>query len=924
MAVLAKEFEFNCNTATALQTIASGLGFVPKGYILISFQSTTNATFQNHNNVCIGISDGTTSACVGLGSEDGVASSDAGKYHINSVLQFASQTVPDGTVDALAAHTAFGDGTIQITWSNFPAAAYRVWGIAFGGDDFSCEVKQFVTGRSTPGDQSYTTTMSTPQCGFFLPTTSATTPSQISAHGELNFGIALSATKRACMSIVAEDARATMDTWRLLDDTKCLTTLDPSSGGIDAVADFKTWDANGFTLTYTDQPSSASAVFYAMVMKGGAYDMGVISKRTSAGDTVVNPASVGNVLGVLLFSHGTTKSTSVVSHCRASFGVGSSSTDKGGGWTGDTDNVADAVTAKRGEDSNILIMATENATMTSSTVNALANLSATGSNTFTLSYSTADATTADIVWWVIGEGIALTPVEKTVTLKFDIVQQAISTNTLKFDVRSEMIKTNTLKFDIRNIIEKTNTLKFDIRTQVTKTNTLLFDIIQQVTKTNSLLFSILQQAEYTKTLKFDIRTPFEKTNTLKFDIRQLVEDTNTLKFDIIQSIVKTNTLLFDIRTPFEKTSTLKFDIRQQTEKTNTLKFDIVQQVVKQLNILFSIDQQVTKQLSILFDVRNSFVKTNTLKFDIRTEIEKLQTLRFDIRQQVEKDTSLLFDVISQVTKTTSLKFDIRQMVEKTNTLLFDILQQITPKIVTLMFDIRDIVEKDTTLRFDIVQQTIKELSIKFDILQQVTKTNTILFDIEAVGMVIKSLNLKFDILERREYTKTLKFDIRNDIEKLVSLHFDILQQAAKTVNVKFDILQPVTKTTNIKFDIRNEIEKLQTLKFDIRQEAVNLTRLKFDIWERIEKTTALKFDIRNQIDRALTILFSINQLVEKDTALKFDIIGRITKLQTLRFDIEDAADIVDLIDDILEITSEFYAAIETTRVLGRSQDETPI
>lgn len=397
MAVDVAEFEFTCNTTTGNQTIASGLGFTPKGYIIWSVLNTANATFAQDFRMFMGFSDGTTTRSLCMVSDVGT-DSDTGTL-VSNDFRINSLSNPTTTTDAIASHSSFGSGTITINWSDAPGAAYKMYGIAFGGADVSCEVKGFTTGTTTTGNQSYTTTMSNPKFGLFLiPDTTATLPN-LAAHGVFSIGAALSTTKRALSSVVSENGLPDSDTWRLLDDTVCVGTLARADGTISWKADFVSWDANGFTLNYTDAPPSVNEHFFGFFLKGANFDLGVLSKRTSTGDSVVNPSSVGTLKGIMMFSNNTTKATTVGSHARLSIGAASGTATEGGVWAGNGDASSINDGDQRSEDANILIIATE----TASTIEAIANISAMGENTFTLSYTTCTTLAADIIWWVIGE-----------------------------------------------------------------------------------------------------------------------------------------------------------------------------------------------------------------------------------------------------------------------------------------------------------------------------------------------------------------------------------------------------------------------------------------------------------------------------------------------------------------------------------------
>lgn len=399
MVVEVAQFEFTASGSTGNQEIASGLGFTPTGYIIFTTESTADATFSAEHKFFIGFSDGTTTFSQAIRNVDNSSSSSNAKAF---GADFKNTTLVSG--DSFAAtHSSFGSGTITINWSDVPISSCKFYGIAFGGD-ISCEVKEFTVGTTGTGNQSYTTTMSNPECAIFLCPDESGGDSTNTSSGSMGIGIAISTTKRMLIALTGEFGRTNMDTWGLFDDTVCFGSLVDSSGAIDFKADFVSWDANGFTLNYTDAPPASTHRFFGFFMKGAVFDCGTVAKRTSTGDTVITAtSSIGTTKGIMILSDNLSKSTTVQSHLRLSFGVASGTTTEGGVWTGDQDAAANAVTASRSEDSNILVMATENATHGSSTVEAIANISSISNNEFTLTYTTCTSLTADLGWLVIGQ-----------------------------------------------------------------------------------------------------------------------------------------------------------------------------------------------------------------------------------------------------------------------------------------------------------------------------------------------------------------------------------------------------------------------------------------------------------------------------------------------------------------------------------------
>lgn len=361
-------------------------------------------------------------------------------------------------------------------------------------------------------------------------------------------------------------------------------------------------------------------------------------------------------------------------------------------------------------------------------------------------------TGSDQGFYYIGYASYLVQVIKSVTAKFDILQEVAKQSTVKFDVYEEVPKSVTAKFDILQEIAKSATVKFDIIQEVMKQVTILHDIYEEVSKSATIKFDILQEILKTATIKFDVYEEVAKSVIAKFDILQEIVKTSTVKFDIIQEVIKQFTAIFDILetgyVTVTKTFTTLFNVIQEVEKSATAKFDIYEIVQKDATIKFDIYEEVQKSVAVKFDIIAEITKTTSILFDILQQVEVSKTVKFDIYQEVIKDVDIVFDIIQEVVKSNSVLFNILQEVETSKTVKFDIYQQ---------------VQKDMTVIFDIIQEVEKQVSVIFD---------------------IQSLIPMFDVIK----TFTTKFDIHQEVEKTVALKFDILQEVIKRFRIRFKIL----------------------------------------------------------------------------------------------------------------------------------------
>lgn len=931
MVVNCQKFEFVAPLSTGNQTIVSGLPFNVKAYELFCFYTSADNTFASAGGFAAGMSDGTESGTGCTLSMDAAGTSDTGRCHSNSVLIISSMTNPSAA-DAVAEHVSFGTGTIVVNWTNAPATAWRIFGIAYGGADLTVEVNRYTLDRTTTGNQAYATTMSNPECAHFLGTVSETVPLSEANGAEMAFGIAVSSTKRAVMGIVSENAVGTMDTWRVLDDTKCLLGMDETTGALDYACDFVSWNANGFTLNHTMAAGSSSFVFYALLFKGAKYDLGVVAKRTTTGDTVINPSGVGSIKGLMLFSDGTTKSATVQSHARISIGVATSVTTEGGGWSGDSDAANSAVCASRTSSTNVLVMATEASTATSSTLTGVANITAMGSNTFTLTYTTATSLVGDIVWWVIGE-ITIVPVTKTgnllynvseeitpksLTTRFDILKTVIDTDTFRFDVYKEVIDTDTLRFNVTVPVTDTTTLRFDIYKMITDINTFIYNVYREVTDTDTLKFDIISQPVKTGTLKHDVLNEVSKTGTLKYDIFIEVVKAYSLLHNVSMEIAmaKVLTILYNVSVPLTATNTFRADILQEVTDTNSLRFDIINELIKTNTFIYDVEAQaltaVTKALTTRFnvDVAMLTAKTLTLIHDISQETSTSKTLKYNVFQDVTKSGTLLHQVLQEITDTNTLRYDVTVNVEAAKILIHNILQTVTDTN-TLRYDITvPTLAKQIRLLHDIIGEITKTETVKFNVDTIMTKTNSFLFDIYSGLVVIKAFNILFNV--DQEFTtegRSFRFDITKDIAAQTALPYNIDTEVTKTNSLPFEILKELVKTGTFRFNTIQETVKAASMIFNVMQQMVKSGTFVYDIaaigqvikamsmvynvdkilqtsprvfnWnisQEVTRTRTFRFDVTVPIETQFDMLYSVFQQVIKGTDIRYDISKAVTKL----------------------------------------------
>ena len=792
MAIDVKQFEFTANTSTGTQQIASGLGFTPKSYILISVLNSSLTTFQDHHALVYGFSDGSTDACCAVLSEDNQASSDAGKHAAGTVIRIPSTTSPDSATNGIAAHSSFGSGTITINWTEAPDTAYRFIGIAFGGSGLSTKVVRTTATASSTGNQAYTGAGFQPKFAISLyPEDNFSLPGQ-SSHGSLGIGAMLSTSKRFLLSITSEDGRPTMDTWRYQDSTHCTGCLNDSTGTSTGGgrADFVSWDSDGVTLNWTAAPSSSSNHLFFLFFGGdGDWDLGKVTKRTTTGTTEISPSS-NTIEGIMLFSNNKEESTATQVDLDISLGLatGTGATDQGGVWSGDQDDAADSETAKYTDDSNALVFGTPNATASSSSLDVVASISAM-STTFTLNY-TATTTSFDEIFWVTVGETGTTTVTANRTHKYNIIGKLTTTRTHKYNIEQTITATRTHKYNLLNAVSATRTHKFNLLELVSALRTHKYDIIGLVQALRTHKYNILEAVLATRTHKYNIIGLVTALRTHKYNITGLVTALRTHKYDMEGKVTALRTHKYNILELVTALRTHKYNILELVQALRTHKYNIEQLVTALRTHKYDLEGKVTTTRTHKYNILEAVIATRTHKYNILALVSALRTHKYNIIGLVTALRTHKYHLEGLVTALRTHKFNILNTVTATRTHKYNILQTVT---------------KTTTHKYNIIGLVTALRTHKYDVssaLSTVTATRTHLYNI--IGKLTTTRTHLYNVLNTLTTTRTHKFTLLNSVSATRTHKYDItaLVQALRTH--KYDMGGQITTTRTHKFDVQSQ------------------------------------------------------------------------------------------------------------------------
>ena len=308
-------------SGTGVQTIASGLSFQPKAYILLIASSTADNTDSLHSMLGAGMTDGTRQFCMGSGEEDNQASSDVGRRGvINAVLCTHNVISGSEELTGVAVHSSFAsDGfSINKTTAFVPTDNFVNY-IAFGGDDLT------VYASTTDLADTVDTSFDVSTIGFepdVVITTYNGSFDNVNGDADqddnsFSLGWAVNPDRQASnnqfsMMTASQDAQAQPNSTSRFDSVRAGTSFRDTA--IDASYEINTFDASGFTVTTRLAAAVANEwMGYLALNLGSSPEVYTVARtaRTLTGDDVESGASFQPVF---LLGVGSATSTSANSN----------------------------------------------------------------------------------------------------------------------------------------------------------------------------------------------------------------------------------------------------------------------------------------------------------------------------------------------------------------------------------------------------------------------------------------------------------------------------------------------------------------------------------------------------------------------------------------------------------------------------------
>lgn len=371
----------------------TGVGFLPKALIVWGDQSQTVAGAGADARLVFGVASGASAeAGVTVDSLDAQATSDTSRG------MSTTQLLPGGmlagtSVDVTADLASFdADGFTLNYTSVFASTANLFHYLALGGDDLTNAKVGTFTSHASTGNDDITGVGFQPDCVLLFGV--GVTAADVSIHGLFCLGAFNAAGEQWAVSICDDDAEATATDARRRQRTDKCFSLCSLNDAVLHEATFVSMDTDGFTINWST--ASARLVGY-LALKGGQYQLGAISQKTSTGTQAYTGTGFEPV-GLLLASFCNVATTDMVTHARLALGAANSATSRAASWYGSADGAADSVADSAMATTVAITLQTEG----TPTEDARADLESFDADGFTLDWEAADATARELVYLAFG------------------------------------------------------------------------------------------------------------------------------------------------------------------------------------------------------------------------------------------------------------------------------------------------------------------------------------------------------------------------------------------------------------------------------------------------------------------------------------------------------------------------------------------
>jgi hypothetical protein len=400
---------FAANTGTGSQSV-TGLSFQPKAVIFFATALTAEG-YGAHAQMSVGFATSSTEEyAVHVGFEDNQTSTDTGRNAFSDrCISIPNASAAETSQDGAADFTSFNSDGFTINWSDAPSSAWLIHYLALGGDGLTNAKAGNFTIATSGSPQAFTPLSFQPDLVIFLGARIGSPLGTGGSTAHFHLGAATGASEEAGLCIFSLDNNAAGgNVGQQQLSTASVMVSTSGTATEDLRADLASMDASGWTLNVTNLPSAALIPGY-LALKGDGFKVGVETQKTSTGTK--ETTGIGfTPAGLLVFGCNAASSASYDNtQMRLSIGA-SDGTNEGGIWIQDVE-IDNSQNAQSTYTSKVLRHATAD-----STTDAEADLSAFGSGSFTLNWTTvASATAREFIYVAFEADAAVAARPKTLT-----------------------------------------------------------------------------------------------------------------------------------------------------------------------------------------------------------------------------------------------------------------------------------------------------------------------------------------------------------------------------------------------------------------------------------------------------------------------------------------------------------------------------
>lgn len=386
-----KKGTFTGDGATGDQSV-TGVGFQPVALLIWSTMQTAAGLTDEYHYV-EGWTDGTNQVTFFAVSGDNSASSVTRRNaHAARLIDAYSSA---GTVVARATIVSFDSDGFTINWSTASSAIFHF--VAIGGAGVEAEVG-IIDHVSTIPALAFD-----PDVVFFNQgvtngyTLGITTQNNVNNHGWVSRSSDRVTIGQGQSYCGGQHNAAAANTWRYQRTDRCMALGSGTSGAVDREM---VWTQLGRSITVNGSSTIVTSAFLAI--KGVRAFASTFNQPTSTGTQGITGVGFSPKC-LFLMSVGQASQTTPQSEARLSRGAASGAGAQGHSWIGDLHAADPTVTARRHSETNLITHGTPNATGSSSTIDAEADLDSFDSDGFTLDWTTADATAREVLYLALGD-----------------------------------------------------------------------------------------------------------------------------------------------------------------------------------------------------------------------------------------------------------------------------------------------------------------------------------------------------------------------------------------------------------------------------------------------------------------------------------------------------------------------------------------